>query len=67
MCRSRPADPMPGEQAMGIYVEGTNGGDTFYYRFTMEGTRATNYAIGGMYRNTGPYPASALRQKLSSS
>ena len=58
-------EPIPGQRAMNIFISGENGQEKFYYRITMEGTAQTGYAPSGFYRGNGPYPVSALRQKMS--
>lgn len=59
-------EPIPGQEAMEIFITGSNGSKIFHYRFTMFGTSTTGYRVAGMYRNSAPYSKAPLRQKLSS-
>jgi hypothetical protein len=38
-------EPMPGEQAIYIFLRGQNGDEQFNYRVTLEGTAATDYKV----------------------
>jgi hypothetical protein len=49
---------------MNIFLSGVSGNERFYYRFFMEGTKETDYAVAGMWRGKGPYPASPMRKTL---
>lgn len=57
-------EPMPGQKGMNIFLYGENGSEKFFYRLTMEGTTGTGYKVSGIYRGSGPYPPSKLRQTL---
>jgi len=57
-------EPMPGQKGMNIFLYGENGSERFFYRLTMEGTKETGYKVSGIYRGSGPYPPSKLRQTL---
>jgi hypothetical protein len=57
-------EPLPGQPGMNIFLFGQTGAEHFYYRFYMEGTKETNYAVGGLWRNDGPYPPSNMRHRL---
>ena len=53
-----------GQKGMNIYLFGQTRNETFYYRFFMEGTKETDYTVGGLWRNEGPYPPSNMRKRL---
>jgi hypothetical protein len=57
-------EPMPGQKAMNIFLVGEHGEEKFYYRFTMEGVKETDYKVSGLWRGQGPYPPSKMRQPL---
>jgi len=46
-------EPMPGEKAVYIYLEGDQGGAASNYRITMEGTAATGYKVLRFDRGSG--------------
>lgn len=54
-------EPMPGQRAMLIYLNGTRGDETFHYRFVMAGDEPSGYRVGAFWRGSGPYPPSARR------
>jgi hypothetical protein len=58
-------EPLTGQRGMNIYLVGHNGTEQFYYRFFMEGTRETDYTVGGMWRGEGPYPPSNMKHRLN--
>jgi hypothetical protein len=60
-------EPMPGEKAMYVFLEGENVGERFYYRLTMEGTAATGYRVLRLDRASSPYPSSDRKQRFSKS
>ena len=62
--RSTEFEPMPGQKAMNIFLVGEHGEKKFYYRFTMEGVKETDYKVSGLWRGQGPYPPSKMRQTL---
>lgn len=69
--KAQPADvkaldfePLPGQQAVIIYLNGTQGEESFHYRILMVGDKATGYKVGGFWRSNGPYPASSNRKPL---
>ena len=57
-------EPLPGQKAMHIYLTGSSGSERFYYRFLMEGTKETRYAVAGLRRGAGPFPPSNMRRPL---
>lgn len=57
-------EPVPGQEAMQIFLRGEAGGEMFYYRFAMQGTVEKGYQVAGVFRGSGPYPPSTLRQPL---
>ena len=57
-------EPMPGQKAMNIFLVGEHGEEKFYYRFTMEGVKETDYKVSGLWRGQGPYPPSKMRKTL---
>jgi hypothetical protein len=66
--KGRPADvaatefePLPGQRAMNIYLKGSRGESTFYYRFLMVGDKGSGYEVNGFWRGSGPYPPSPRR------
>ena len=60
-------EPMAGEKAIYIFLNGENSGEHFYYRLTLEGTAATDYRVSTLDRGSGPYPSSDKKQKLGQS
>jgi hypothetical protein len=59
-------EPVPGQKAMNILLEGRNGSETFYYRLYMTGTAPEGYQVSGLFRGNGPYP-SKLKKPLATS
>lgn len=58
-------EPVPGQQAMNIFLCGQDEqGDYYYYRFVMQGTADKGYEVNGCFRGNGPYPNSSMRQPL---
>ena len=57
-------EPLMGQKGMNIYLFGQTRNEKFYYRFFMEGTKETDYTVGGLWRNEGPYPTSNMRKPL---
>jgi len=57
-------EPLMGQKGMNIYLFGQTRSEKFYYRFFMEGTGDTDYTVGGLWRNDGPYPPSNMRKRL---
>src|SRR3989442_7181416 len=57
-------EPMPGEKAMYVFLQGENSGEHFYYRLTMEGTAATGYRVLRLDRASSPYPSSDRKQRF---
>jgi hypothetical protein len=53
-----------GQKALNVYGKGQNGGENFFYRLTMVGTRDTGYATGGFYRIESLPPFSGLIKPL---
>ena len=58
-------EPVPGQATMYIFLHGQNGSESFYYRLVMQGTVRTGYKVAGLFRGSGSYPPSTMRQKLS--
>ena len=58
-------EPLMGQRGMNIYLVGKNGSEQFYYRFFMEGTKETDYTVGGMWRGEGAYPPSNMKKSLN--
>ena len=50
---------------MNIYVSGQIRNEKVYYRLFMEGTKETDYNVGGLWRNDGPYLPSNMRKHLN--
>ena len=66
--KARPAEvaatefePLPGQQAMNIYLKGARGDEMFFYRLLMVGDKGSGYKVGGVWRGSGPYPPSARK------
>jgi len=55
---------LPSQRGMNIFLFGKSGAERFYYRFHMEGTKETGYAIAGFWRGDAPYPQSSRRRPL---
>jgi hypothetical protein len=60
-------EPILGQPAMSIFLEGQNENENFYYRLVMKGTSDVGYRVDGVYRGNGPYPESSLREPLTPS
>ena len=58
-------EPMPGEKAIYIFLNGENSGEHFYYRLTMEGTATTGYKVMRFDRASQPYPPSNEKKSFS--
>ncbi len=58
-------EPLMGQKAMNIYLQGRGSTEKFYYRFVMEGTKESDYMVGGLWRNDSPYPPSNMRKPLN--
>jgi hypothetical protein len=43
-------EPIPGANAINIYLRGENGKEEFYYRFYMQGTKKESYKTAGFFR-----------------
>lgn len=54
-------EPLLGQRGMLIFLKGTGDGEEFYYRLVMEGDSSSGYRVSGLFRGSGPYPASARR------
>jgi hypothetical protein len=54
-------EPIPGQAAMQIYLKGSAEKEEFYYRFVMSGDRHSGYQVSGLWRGSGPPPASARK------
>jgi hypothetical protein len=54
-------EPQPGQRAMNIYLKGTAGQESFYYRLYMVGDSVSGYEAAGLFRGSGPYPSKAKR------
>jgi hypothetical protein len=63
--RATEYEPVPGEPAMQIFLEGEAAATRFYYRVPMAGTGASGYLPNGIYRGNQPYPRSPLRHALA--
>lgn len=62
--RATEYEPVPGQAAIQIFLIGERDSEKFYYRVPMVGTVESGYSPDGVYRGSGPYPASSLRQAL---
>ncbi len=58
-------EPAPSQGGMSIFLYGSQGDERFYYRLLMIGSATAGYGVGGVWRGSGPYPPSRLRQPLS--
>jgi hypothetical protein len=54
-------EPMPGQRAMLIYLNGSATDEEFYYRLQVVGDATLGYEVSGLWRGSGPYPPSARR------
>ncbi len=52
---------VPSKPMIYIYLDGWNASERFYYRLVLEGTANAGYTVSGLFRGSGPYPASRLR------
>ena len=57
-------EPVPGQPAIQIFLEGRNGKERFYYRVPLVGTSSRGYFPQGLFRGNMPYPKSGLRRPL---
>ncbi len=53
-----------GYGGMGIYLEGTAGDRTYYYRLLMDGSSFSGYSVSGFWRAPSPYPNPQAREQL---
>lgn len=56
-------EPVPGRDAMNIFLYGENGEKKFYYRLTMSGAPSGGYNVAGLFRIAAPAPSTS-RQPL---
>ena len=57
-------EPIFGQPAMNIFLDGGGSGEEFHYRLILQGTAETNYRVSDYFRGSGPYPPSPLRKPL---
>ena len=57
-------EPLPGRQAMKIFLYAREHGEDFVYTFVMEGTADTGYKVSGVFRLPTPQAASPTRRQL---
>jgi hypothetical protein len=57
-------EPMPGEKAIYIFLNGENGSEHFYYRLTMQGTATADYRVLRFDRSTQPYSSSNEKRQF---
>jgi len=55
-------EPMADEKAIYIFIRGQNGEEQFNYRFTMEGTAATDYKVLKVDQGSGFFTLSNKKQ-----
>jgi hypothetical protein len=58
-------EPLMGQRGMNIYLVGKNNNEQFYYRLFMEGTKESDYTVGGIWRGEGPYAPSTMKKRLN--
>jgi len=57
-------EPVPGQDAMNIFLYGENGGKKFYYRLTMRAAATGGYNVSALFR-IAAQPASTSRKPLT--
>jgi len=57
-------EPIPGQRAMRIYLEGENATENFHYLFVMQGDSDAGYRVFDIFRLLEPIPASASIRPL---
>lgn len=57
-------EPLPGQRAMRIYLEGKSATEDFFYLFVMEGDADAGYRVSDIFRLKNPIPLSGLIQPL---
>ncbi|HLG55557.1 MAG TPA: hypothetical protein VI485_09510 [Vicinamibacterales bacterium] len=63
--RATEYEPVPGQSAIQVFLEGESGVLKYYYRVAMSGNVDAGYAPSAMFRGNQAYPPSPLRQSLS--
>lgn len=63
--RALESEPMKGEKAIYIYLAGENSGEHFYYRITLEGTKASEYRVLKFERSNQPFLPAPDRKKIA--
>jgi hypothetical protein len=54
-------EPVPGQEAMNIYLYGENGDKKFYYRLTMRASAYGGYNVAGLFRIAAETPAASRK------
>ena len=54
-------EPVPGRDAMNIFLYGENGTKKFYYRLTMAGEARAGYEVTGLFRIAVPPPSTSRK------
>jgi len=57
-------EPIFGQPAMNIFLDGSGADEEFHYRLILQGTAETNYRVSDFFRGSGPYPPSPNRKPL---
>ena len=57
-------EPLPGQRAMRIYLEGDSASEKFFYLFVMEGDADAGYRVSDIFRLKDPIPSAGLIQSL---
>ncbi|MDX6446721.1 MAG: hypothetical protein QOH71_3795 [Blastocatellia bacterium] len=57
-------EPLPGQKAMRIYLDGKSASEDFFYLFVMEGDAETGYRVSDIFRLKNSIPSSGLIQPL---
>lgn len=57
-------EPLPGQSAMRIYLEGKSANEAFFYLFVMEGDADSGYRVLDISRLKDPIPSSGLIKPL---
>lgn len=57
-------EPLPGREAMNIFLFAKDGNENFVYMFVMDGTADTGYKVSGIVRRQTPLATSSTRRPL---
>lgn len=57
-------EPVFGQEAMNLFLEGQGGNRQYHYRIQVVGTKSKGYKVSGLFRGNGPYPTPDYHKAL---